>query len=130
MDPGDLARVRQALVRELESVNTFEAMARQSSQPAARAALETLAQRARENVAALTNTLRALDAGQEAAFTTPGQPVARAPAAVDAVKGTPAAALTEELRLPSDPRRLIHALPAPPNPHAGQLTVGSLRGKK
>jgi hypothetical protein len=138
---SDVARIRQVLARELETINEYEAHAAASSDPEVRAFFLHLAAEEKEHVAEATHMLRLLDSDQNAHFGAPPaaghfqqaiagkQAPAQAPAAPPAPSGGPNGRRTGEpapTLLP--PQRLLYGMPAPPP--AGQvqpLTVGSLR---
>ncbi|MGQ0506764.1 MAG: ferritin family protein [Myxococcaceae bacterium] len=64
----DLARVRSVLLRELETINSYEELARQASNDEVKAFFLHLAKEEKEHVAEATLLLRRLDADQEAYF--------------------------------------------------------------
>lgn len=115
---SDVARIRSVLARELETINTYEALAREARSPETRAFLLHLANEEKEHVAEATALLRRLDAQLEAHF---GKEYTLAH-----FQGAAAKVELPE-RLPTEPHRIVHALPAPPSRTAGQLTVGALR---
>src|SRR3954463_1688006 len=119
----DVARIRSVLLRELETVNNYEELARQAASEEVRAFFLHLAAEEKEHVAEATLLLRRLDADQDAHFKK-DFPASHFQAA--AAKPHPAPR-PGALRVPADPRRVIHALPSPPSHYAGGLTVGSLR---
>ena len=151
---SDVAKVRLVLIRELETISVYEALARSAQAPEARAFFEHLAQEEKEHVPEATYLLRKLDAGQNADFeksfseahflgqaastsaagvgdrSSPGGAAAHVagPANANAnqdVTGQPF--IPEDYRLPSDPHRAIYAIPAPPSATAGSFTVGPLK---
>lgn len=127
MPDTDLARVREVLMRELETINHYEALARAAEAAELRAFFLHLAEEEKEHVAEATFWIRKLDPGQQAQFAKDfaqahfdGQaPLATPP-------GKPASPLAD-VRLPSDPREVLHAIPAFPTAAAGALTVGPLK---
>jgi hypothetical protein len=119
----DVARVRLVLIRELETISTYEELARQASSEEIRAFFLHLAAEEKEHVAEATFLLRKLDAGQDAHF---AKSYGEAHFTGQAAKPAP---VDEDLRVPAHPHKMVYAVPAPPNPVAGQLTVGSLRRK-
>ncbi|XXF81156.1 ferritin [Myxococcaceae bacterium GXIMD 01537] len=136
---SDVARIRQVLARELETINEYEAFAAASSHPEVRAFFLHLAAEEKEHVSEATHMLRMLDAGQDAHFHEPiapghfqqaiagrqaATPAAPAPAA-PAANGARRAFTEPPSSLP--PQRLIYGIPAPPTSGAQPLTVGSLR---
>lgn len=114
----DRARVRAVLARELETISFYEQLAGAAEAAEAKAFFEHLAREEKEHVAEATALLRRLDADQEATFQ-------REYSAehFDAAAKKPPAPMPE--RLPVEPGRVLHAIPAPPI--GGKLTVGSLR---
>lgn len=138
MAETDLARVRLVLLRELETINHYEELARAAESEEIRAFFLHLAEEEKEHVAEATFLMRKLDPGQEAHFAkdfstahfrgeVPSSPPAGSagPATVPP-RPQPDGPL-EQLRLPSDPRRVLTALPASPNPVASPFTVGPLK---
>jgi hypothetical protein len=130
-----MARVRLVLVRELETISVYEALAREAETPDAKAFFEHLAKEEKEHVAEATWLLRKLDAHQDAHFQKQysgehfrGESAAATPPAI----APPAAApyIPEEHRLPSDPGRALYALPAAPSPTSGAFTVGALKQRR
>jgi hypothetical protein len=119
----DVARIRSVLWRELETINSYEELARQASSEEVRAFFNHLAQEEKEHVAEATMLLRRLDPGQESHFQKEYAAAHFTGAAPAAAKPNP----VEDLRLPRDPSRTPYAIPAPPSPIASGLTVGSLR---
>lgn len=140
---SDVARIRQVLARELETINEYEAFAAASSSPEVRAFFLHLAAEEKEHVAEATHMLRLLDAGQDAHFTAPMAPdhfqqalAARQAPAAPATPAAPAAPPAppngngrRAAEPPSlvPPQRVIYGVPAPPPAGAQPLTVGSLR---
>lgn len=132
----DVARVRLVLSRELETISTYEELARQANTEEIRAFFLHLAAEEKEHVAEATFLLRKLDAAQDAHFAKPVDPAHFTGAKPDAPAPPPSEPSepsktggTEDLRPSPYPYRAAYAVPAPPNPLAGQLTVGSLRRK-
>lgn len=141
----DVARIRQVLARELETINEYEAFAAASEDPEVRAFFLHLAAEEKEHVAEATHMLRMLDAGQDAHFlapTAPGhfqqalagkQPAPRAAPPAPKPAPPPAPAPTNGRRTPFEPpstvipERVLYGVPAPPVEGAQPLTVGSLR---
>jgi hypothetical protein len=150
----DVARIRQVLARELETINEYEAFAAASEDPEVRAFFLHLAAEEKEHVAEATQMLRMLDAGQDAHFLAPiapghfqqalagKQPAPRAaplpsrPAPSAPPPGpAPSAAPVNgngrrgPIEPPSTvvPERVVYGVPAPPSEGAQPLTVGSLR---
>ncbi|HEY9899762.1 MAG TPA: hypothetical protein V6D00_11320 [Pantanalinema sp.] len=64
----DLAVIRLALVRELETINHYQELHDQASDPAVRTLMLHLMEEEKEHVAELTALLRALDAEQDRYF--------------------------------------------------------------
>ena len=130
----DMARVRLVLMRELETVSVYEALAREAQGAETKAFFEHLALEEKEHVAEATYLLRKLDAGQDTKFQSPygeGHFEPPPPAAPQPEQQAPTAAAPDnsDLRLPSDPSRVIYALPAPASAIAGTFTVGTLKRK-
>lgn len=130
----DVAKVRLVLMRELETISVYEALAREAQAPELRAFFEHLAKEEKEHVAEATFLLRRLDPDQGADLDKPltdshfaGEP--NITAAPKDVVGSPAntGANSEDLRLPADIRRTMYAIPAPPSTSAGAFTVGPLK---
>lgn len=65
----DLALVRQALARELDTINHYQDLRDQATEPGVQALLEHLMNEEKEHVAELTAVLRKLDPIQDAHFT-------------------------------------------------------------
>ncbi len=149
----DAARVRLVLMRELETISVYEALAREAQAPEARAFFEHLAKEEKEHVAEATYLLRKLDEVQNADFEKPYSEAhfrgEAAPVEPPAEAAAPAAALPppsaarsddadlrrapyipEGHRIPTEPALAMYALPAPPSPIAGTFTVGSLRRRR
>jgi hypothetical protein len=139
---SDVARIRRVLARELETINEYEAFAQASSHPEVRAFFMHLAAEEKEHVFEATHMLRLLDPGQDAHFSKPiatghfqqavasGAPAAAPPASPAPPSGPPSGdgRRSQEPLTQLPPQRLMHGLPPPPAPpHAGPLTVGSLR---
>ncbi|MBX5483500.1 MAG: ferritin [Myxococcaceae bacterium] len=129
----DVARIRLVLMRELETISVYEALARQATSPEIRAFFEHLAGEEKEHVAEAAWLLRKLDPSQSALFDKPiaeGHFEGRAPADV-APPPEPKVQRTIDAnllgRLPRDPRHVVHAIPAPPAPGGATFTVGSLK---
>jgi hypothetical protein len=138
---SDVARIRQVLARELETINEYEAHAAASSDPEVRAFFLHLAAEEKEHVAEATHMLRLLDSDQDAHFMAPTAPghfqqaiagkqaqagVAPAPAAPNGNTGARQGAQPPPSLLP--PQRALYGIPAPPPSGSAQpLTVGSLR---
>ncbi|MGA9523510.1 MAG: ferritin family protein [Myxococcaceae bacterium] len=149
----DAARVRLVLMRELETISVYEALAREAQAPEAKAFFEHLAAEEKEHVAEATYLLRKLDETQNADFEKPyseahfrgeahPRPVSAEAPAPAAELPPPSAArsgdadlrrrpfIPEELRIPTEPSQTLYAIPAPPSPTAGAFTVGSLRRRR
>lgn len=151
----DIARIRQVLSRELETISEYEELARAAESADVRAFFLHLAEEEKEHVAEAVYLLSRLDPGQrsqnakdfsQAHFLGGTGAVSANPDVAPDPAPTPAprhsAALTvsgatsndgylpEGLKLPGDPHRLIHALPAPPGPRAGSFSVGPLKGTR
>jgi len=141
MADTDLARVRLVLLRELETINHYEELARAADSEEIRAFFLHLAEEEKEHVAEATFLMRKLDPGQEAHFAKDfsaahfqGAPPAPAPArpppppasATVSARPQPDGPL-EHVRIPTDPRRVLTALPAVPHPAASPFTVGPLK---
>lgn len=143
----DVARIRQVLARELETINEYEAFAAASSDPEVRAFFLHLAAEEKEHVAEATQMLRMLDAGQDAHFLEPiapghfqqalsgKQPAPRAaPQPQRPAAPAPSPANGNGRRAAMEPpanivpERVVYGVPAPPSEGAQPLTVGSLRG--
>lgn len=130
--PDDVSRVRLVLMRELETINDYEELARQAESPDVRAFFLHLAQEEKEHVAEATFLIRKLDAGQEQQFQKDFQGGAHfggapAAAAAPAAPATPAPSSFDLGAIPADPRSVLHAIPAAPSANASPLTVGSLK---
>lgn len=67
----DVARIRLVLMRELETISVYEALARAATAPEIRAFFQHLAREEKEHVAEATYLLRKLDAEQNADFDKP-----------------------------------------------------------
>lgn len=159
----DIARIRQVLARELETISEYEELARAAESSDVRAFFLHLAEEEKEHVAEAVYLLARFDSGQRAQNAkdfsqahflggrntaspsanpdvTPAIITAVAPAAGGLTVSDPAVHtqeapsrvgyLPDELHLPNDPRRLLHALPAPPSPRAGFFSVGPLKGTR
>ncbi|MFL5319035.1 MAG: ferritin [Myxococcaceae bacterium] len=136
----DLARIRQVLARELETINEYEQLARDAESDDIRAFFLHLAEEEKEHVAEAIFLIGNLDSGQRgqfekdfpaAHFGGAEKQTAREPTpstAPSSTAGQPRTYLPETHKLPGDPSRIIHALPAPPSPNAGRFTVGPLKG--
>ena len=149
MGDTDIARVREVLIRELETINRYEELARASESPEIRAFFLHLAEEEKEHVAEATMLVRKLDPGQEAQFakdftqahfaggTPTSAPAAQAQPTLAVNRGPDVAAARPnrsspsnpfaDLRVPTDPRAVVHAIPAFPTAAAGALTVGQLK---
>jgi hypothetical protein len=125
----DMARVRLVLIRELETISVYESLARDAQGAETKAFFEHLALEEKEHVAEATYLLRKLDAGQETSFQATYTEAHFQPAPGAPSQGEASAAPDASLPLPTDPRRLLYALPAPASPTAGAFTVGTLRRK-
>jgi hypothetical protein len=139
----DVARVRLVLMRELETISAYEALAREAEGPEAKAFFEHLALEEKEHVAEATYLLRKLDATQEGKFqatysethfqgrTAAPDASSAAPPSEPPVPASPAAKpyIPEEHLFPTEPHRALYALPAAPSELAGAFTVGSLKRK-
>ena len=135
----DVARVRLVLMRELETISVYEALAREAQADELRAFFEHLALEEKEHVAEATFLLRRLDPAQSqnldksfgAAHFEGKAPEPNIEAAPEGAVGSPANTgafdADLDLRLPSDPRHVVHAIPAPPSKTAGAFTVGPLQ---
>jgi hypothetical protein len=144
----DVARVRLVLMRELETISVYEALAQEAQGAELKAFFEHLASEEKEHVAEATYLLRKLDPAQEARFqesfseshfqgliASAGGSAAAAPSRdagrTGAAAPTPATPvkpfIPEEHRFPPEPHHTVYALPAPPSAIAGALTVGSLK---
>jgi hypothetical protein len=120
----DLARVRLVLMRELETISVYEALAREAQAAEAKAFFEHLALEEKEHVAEATSLLRKLDPGQEAKFQPPS-----APPQPEQTPTAPPTGDDQDLRLPPHPSRVVYSVPAPASATAGALTVGTLKRK-
>lgn len=133
----DVARVREVLARELETINSYEAHARATKSEALRDFFMHLAAEEKEHVAEAVLLLRQLDAGQERFFTR------TVPADHFAPKSTPApvapssaagmsdlSAGLHEPPVTLEPRKIVYGQEAPPTSLASPFTVGSLRGSR
>ena len=144
----DVARVRLVLMRELETISVYEALAREAHGAEVKAFFEHLALEEKEHVAEATYLLRKLDPAQEARFqesyseshfqgviASAGGSAEVAPSRDTASSGANAAIparpakpfIPEEHRLPPEPHHTVYALPAPPSAIAGAFTVGPLK---
>jgi hypothetical protein len=142
----DVARVRLVLIRELETISVYEALAREAASEDARAFFEHLAREEKEHVAEATWLLRRLDGAQDADFLKPYsqahfQPQPTAPVAQiapafaarsDDADLRPGARpfIPEGHKFPTDPRRTVHALPAAETTVSGAFTVGNLKQQR
>lgn len=124
MADTDLARIRLVLLRELETINHYEELARAAESEEIRAFFLHLAEEEKEHVAEATYLLRKLDPGQEAHFQKDFSTAHFEGEAPHPVK--PNGGL-QDLRLPADPTKIVSALPASPSPSARPFTVGALR---
>lgn len=138
----DIARVREVLARELETINSYEAHARATNSPALRDFFLHLAAEEKEHVAEAVLLLRELDAVQEQYFTrtvsadhftAPSGRPAAAPAQAPPPEAVAKPTVSADLDLVEPPARLepgkvVYGQQAPPTSHAGPFTVGSLRG--
>ncbi len=152
----DAARVRLVLMRELETISVYEALAREADSAEGKAFFEHLAKEEKEHVAEAIYLLRKFDAAQDADFDkpfseahfrgetaavpSPGRPAEATPSAAEFPP--PAAArsadadlqrrpfIPEEHRIPAEPGLALYAIPAPPSPTAGTFTVGPLRRRR
>lgn len=133
----DIARIRQVLARELETINEYEQLARDSESEEARNFFLHLALEEKEHVAEATWLLAKLDPEQMAQYEKDFSKGHLEPTAAPAKPATApaqrppqpdmAAYLPETHKLPGEPARVIHALPAPPSPSSGHFTVGPLK---
>ena len=127
----DVARVRLVLMRELETISVYEALAREAQGAEVKAFFEHLALEEKEHVAEATYLLRKLDPAQEARFQesySESHFQGVISGATDPTPATPAKPfIPEEHRFPREPHDTMYALPAPPSAVAGALTVGSLK---
>jgi rubrerythrin len=120
--PGDLPRIRQALARALETVSLYEASAADASSDEVRDFFTHLANEQKEHVVEAVAMLRKLDGTFDALFGKDYTPeYFQKPLEVP----LPSEKTLE--RIAREPGRAVHAMPAPPSPTAGPLTVGSLR---
>jgi rubrerythrin len=136
----DVAKVRLVLVRELETINVYEALAREATSPAVKAFMEHLAAEEKEHVAEATWLLRQLDPGQAADFAKPfstahflgtQRPAEQAAAAAPSpAPAQPTRFYPENFKVPHEPRRAVYALPAPPSELSGGFTVGPLKRRR
>lgn len=130
---SDAARVRLVLMRELETISVYEALAREAQSPEAKVFFDHLAAEEKEHVAEATWLLRKLDPGQESRFQATYSEAHFAGAAASSPGPSapaPAPFIPEDLRLPSDPRLAPHAIPAPTSPVSGSFTVGPLKPRR
>lgn len=145
---SDIARVRLVLMRELETISVYEALARDAQGAEAKAFFEHLALEEKEHVAEAMYLLRKLDADQATKFQatydeahfqragTPSEGGAPAPAvekqqpAPPDLGAAPKPFIPEELRIPAEPGRALYALPAASSAIAGEFTVGPLKPKR
>jgi hypothetical protein len=128
----DTARVRLVLMRELETISVYEALARDAQGLEARAFFEHLAREEKEHVAEATYLLRKLDAGQEEKFQASYSEAhfqetigAANPSAAETQPAMPAPAAK-----PLEPIHTVGSPPASPSAVAGAFTVGPLKGKR
>ncbi len=144
----DEARVRHVLIRELETISVYEALARAADAPDVRAFFEHLAKEEKEHVAEATWLLRQLDKGQDADFQrnfstahfkgevssapdAPAQPAAGAPSSEGVQKADLRRPyIPEDYRLPQNAHRTMYALPAPQTEYTGVFTVGPLKTRR
>lgn len=155
----DVARIRQVLARELETISEYEELARAAESADVRAFFLHLAEEEKEHVAEAVYLLGRFDSGQAAQYAKdfsgshflggakPPSDLAAPGGSVDSAQAASAGTSTSGgftvsgseskdgylppgHHLPADPHRVIHALPAPPSPRAGVLTVGPLKGTR
>jgi hypothetical protein len=144
---SDVARVRLVLNRELETINTYEELARQATDPGVKAFFLHLALEEKEHVAEAMFLIRQLDADQNAHFAKdfnvahfngPAASAAAVPVPVSVLiapkhvePSAPTAATAAPVEhvphIPKNVHMMVHALPAPPSQLAGSLTVGPLK---
>lgn len=115
-DPIDLAVIRKALVRELETINHYQELHDQASDPAVRQLMMHLMDEEKEHVAELTAMLRAHDPVQDRFFSEEHSE-AIAQGNLQALAHKPGV-------VPTPP-----AAPVTAPTWTGGLTVGSLMGK-
>jgi hypothetical protein len=118
----DVARVRDALIRELETITRYEQLAAQADSPDVRNFFLHLANEEKEHVAEAVMLMRQLDPVLEPHF---GKPLDLTHFAKPEVAASPPA--LEDLRIPRDIAKMPYAMPAPPHPTAGQFSVGPLK---
>lgn len=130
----DVARVREVLARELDTINQYEAHARAARTPELRDFFLHLAAEEKEHVAEAVMLLGKLDAGQAAHFAAeiaPGHFAQKAgPAPASSAKAPTVSADFEEKHIPLEPRKVIYGQAVTPTSVAPPLTVGSLRGSR
>lgn len=112
--PVDLAVIRKALVRELETINHYQELHDQASEPGVRALMLHLMDEEKEHVAELTAMLRAHDPVQDRTF--------REEHSAAIAEGNLAA-------LAHKPGTAAATTPAHAPTWTGGLTVGSLMGQ-
>ena len=146
----DIARIRQVLARELETISEYEELARAAESSDARAFFLHLATEEKEHVAEAVFLLGKFDPSQQAQFAkdfstahfgtaaaapepSPTAPQTIITAASPKPSSEPipqAKYLPETHPLPRDPHHVVHALPAPPSARAGHFSVGPLKGTR
>ena len=111
-------------MRALDQVTQHEASAAEATDADVRDFFTHLASEQKEHVVEAIAMLRKLDPTFDALFGKPYTPeYFQKPIAVP----LPSEKTLE--RIAREPGRALHALPAPPSPTAGALTVGSLRNR-
>jgi hypothetical protein len=133
-DPtSDRARVRLVLMRELETINTYEEMAQRAEDSVVKNFFLHLALEEKEHVAEAVQMLQVLDGDQNKHFDREfeaghfGESAPAAEHAAPTKSQLMAPAENDELLdlHPIEPHRVIRAVPAPPG--GGSYTVGSLK---
>jgi hypothetical protein len=129
----DVAKVRDVLGRELETISHYERLADAANLPEIQSFLRHLASEEKEHVAEAMQLLRLLDPELEphfqkefdkAHFQPPATPPSKPAAA------SPSQPVREDLKVPANPGRTLYALPAPPPAAGAALTVGPLKRRK
>jgi hypothetical protein len=127
---SDVARVRDVLIRELETITRYEVLASQAESPDVKNFLLHLAMEEKEHVAEAVQLMQQLDTSLEPHFR---KPLDLAHFNAGASRGPPpappaaAAVSLEDIRVPADIRKVPHAMPAPPHPSGIQFSVGPLK---
>lgn len=126
-DPRDLTVIRLALVRELETINHYQELHDQATDPAVKTLMQHLMEEEKEHVAELTAMLRNLDAVQDQYFRE-GHSAAIGTGDVGALAHK-LEALAPQASAPIPVPVPVPVAPPAPQPVRTGLTVGSLIGQ-